>query len=219
MELVEETYDWKKMSVTCNHMGNLGTKEFNHISCRLCDEIVLPEVKEKYKFDKSTSVTNIIGSWDTKKISVKYLDMAGCFFPWEKQVHVGPNGRRFICRPTLRELCDKIKKSKTQPATSTRAASTTQTVTTTQAASTIQTIATDECDVTITTNKHGSMTLNRVCTNANGDKVSLGKETKDSAKFTNVNKRLDPEITLNAKSTDKADVWSKEFNSCNHTYL
>ena len=50
------------------------------------------------------------------------------------------------------------------------------------------------------------MTLNRVCTNANGDKVSLGKETRDSTKFTNVNKRLDPKITLNAKSTDKADV-------------
>ena len=72
MELVEETYDRKKMSITCNHMGNLETKEFNHISYRLRDEIVLPEVKEKYKFDKSASVTDIIGSWDTKKISVKY---------------------------------------------------------------------------------------------------------------------------------------------------
>ena len=58
-------------------MGNLGTKEFNHISCHLCHEIVLPEVKKKYKFDKSASVTDITGSWDTKKISVKYLDMAG----------------------------------------------------------------------------------------------------------------------------------------------
>ena len=180
-------------------MGNLGTKEFNHISCHLCDEIILSEVKEKYKFDKSASVTNIIGSWDTKKISVKYLDMAGCFFPWEMHVHAGPNDQRFIVRPTLHELCDKIKNSKTQPATGT------------QSASTIQTIATDECDVTITTNKHGSLTLNRVCTNANGGKVSLGKKTGDSAKFTNVNKLLDPKITLNAKSTDKADVWSKEF--------
>ena len=180
-------------------MGNLGTKEFNHISCHLCDEIILSEVKEKYKFDKSASVTNIIGSWDTKKISVKYLDMAGCFFPWEMHVHAGPNDQRFIVRPTLHELCDKIKNSKTQPATGT------------QSASTIQTIATDECDVTITTNKHGSLTLNRVCTNTNGDKVSLGKKTRGSAKFTNVNKFLDPKITLNAKSTDKADVWSKEF--------
>ena len=180
-------------------MGNLGTKEFNHISYHLCDEIVLPEVKEKHKFDKSASVTDITGSWDTKKISVKYLDMAGCFFPWEMHVHAGPNDQRFIVRPTLHELCDKIKNSKTQPATGT------------QSASTIQTIATDECDVTITTNKHGSMTLNRVCTNANGDKVSLGKKTRDSEKFTNVNKLLDPKITLNAKSTDKADVWSKEF--------
>ena len=172
------------MSITCNHMGNLGTKEFNHISCHLCDEIILSEVKEKYKFDKSASVTNIIGSWDTKKISVKYLDMAGCFFPWEMHVHAGPNDQRFIVRPTLHELCDKIKNSKTQPATATQAASTTQTVrttqtvTTTQAASTIQTIATDECDVTITTNKHGSLRLNRVCTNTNGDKVSLGKKTR-----------------------------------------
>ena len=178
-------------------MGNLGTKEFNHISYRLCDEIILPEVKEKHKFDKSASVTDITGSWDTKKISVKYLDMAGCFFPWEMHVHAGPNDQRFIVRPTLHELCDKIKNSKTQPATGT------------QSASTIQTIATDECDVTITTNKHGSLTLNRVCTNANGGKVSLGKKTGDSAKFTNVNKLLDPKITLNAKSTDKADVWSK----------
>ena len=112
MELVEETYNRKKMSITCNHMGNLGTKEFNHISCRLCDEIILSEVKEKYKFDKSASVTNIIGSWDTKKISVKYLDMAGCFFPWEMHVHAGPNDQRFIVRPTLHELCDKIKKLK-----------------------------------------------------------------------------------------------------------
>ena len=73
-------------------MGNL-EQEFKHISCHFCNEIILPEVKEKYKFDKSASVTNIniIGSWDTKKISVKYLDMAGCFFPWEKHVHAVPN--------------------------------------------------------------------------------------------------------------------------------
>ena len=211
MELVEETYDRMTMSITSSHMGNHGTKESNHISCRLRNEIVLPEVKEKYKFDKSASVTDIIGSWDAKKISVKYLDMAGCFFPWEKHVHAGPNDRRFIIRPTLHELCDKIKNSKTQPATATQTVSTTQTVTTTQAASTTQTIATDECDVTITMNKHGNLTLNRVCTNANGDKVSLGKKTRDSAKFTNVNRLLDPRIALNAKSTDKADVWSKEF--------
>ena len=92
-------------------MGNLGTKEFNHISCCLCDEIILPEVKEKYKFNKLASVTDIIGSWDTKKISVKYLDIAGCFFPWEKHVHTGPNGQQFIVRPTLHELCGKIKKT------------------------------------------------------------------------------------------------------------
>ena len=112
------------------------------------------------------------------------------FFPWEKHVHAGPNGRQFIVRPTLHELCDKINSNYSNY---------------------YQTIATDECDVTITTNKHGSLTLNRVCTNTNGDKVSLGKKARDSAKFTNVNKFLDPKITLNAKSTDKADVWSKEF--------
>ena len=106
-----------------------------------------------------------------------------------------------VVRPTLHELCDKIKNSKTQPATATQAASTTQTVATTQARSTTQTIATDECDVTITMNKHGNLTLNRVCTNASGDKVSLGEKTRDSAKFTNVNKLLDPKIALNAKST------------------
>ena len=137
--------------------------------------------------------------------------MAGCFFPWEKHVHAGPNGWQFIVRSTLHELSDKIKNSKTQPATATRAPSTTQTVTTTQTASKTQTIATDECDVTTTTNKHGNLTLNRVCTNANGDKVSLGKKTRDSVKFTNVSKLLDPKIALNTKSTDKADVWSKEF--------
>ena len=71
----------------------------------------------------------------------------------------------------------------------------TQTVTTTQAASTTQTIATDECNVTITTNKHGNLTLNRVCTNMNGDQVSLGKKNRDSVKFNNVNKLLDPKIT------------------------
>ena len=87
MELVEETYDRKKMSITCNHIGNLGTKEFSHISCRLCNEIVLPEVKEKYKFDKSPSVTDIIGSWDTKKISMKYLDVAGCWLMEEACTH------------------------------------------------------------------------------------------------------------------------------------
>ena len=100
-------------------------------------------------------------------------------------------------------MCDKIKNSKTQPVTATQATSRTQTVTTTQ------TIATGECDVTITRNRHGSLTLNRVCTNANGDKVSLGKKTRDSAKFTNVNKLLNPKITLNAKSTENTDDWSK----------
>ena len=133
-------------------------------------------------------------------------------FPWEKHVHTGPNGQWFIVRPTLHELCDKIKNSKTQPAAATQAASTNQTVTMTQtvaitqAASTTQTIATDECAITITTNKHSHLTLNRVCTNAKGGKVSLGKKTRDSAKFTNVKKLLDPKIALNAKSTDKADV-------------
>ena len=53
MELEEETYDREKMSITCNHMGNIGTKEFNHISCGLRNEIIPPKVKEKYKFNKS----------------------------------------------------------------------------------------------------------------------------------------------------------------------
>ena len=53
MELEEETYDREKMSITCNHMGNIGTKEFNHISCGLSNEIIPPKVKEKYKFNKS----------------------------------------------------------------------------------------------------------------------------------------------------------------------
>ena len=95
------------------------------------------------------------------------------------------------------------KTQKAQPATATQTASTTQTVittqtvTATQVASATQTIATDECDGTITTNKHGNLTLNGVCTNVNGDKVSLGKKSRDSGIFANLNKLLDPKIVLN----------------------
>ena len=56
---------------------------------------------------------------------------------------------------------------KTQLATATQAAPTTQTVTTTQRVAKAQPasatqIVTDKCDVTITTNKHCHLTLNRV---------------------------------------------------------
>ena len=89
MELVEETYDRKKMSITYNHMGNLGQKS-STIFPATC---AMKSFFLKLRKNKLASVTNIniIGSWDTKKISVKYLDMAGCFFPWEKHVHAVPN--------------------------------------------------------------------------------------------------------------------------------
>ena len=51
-------------------------------------------------------------------------------------------------------------------------------------------------------NYHNEQTLSfdikQSCTNVNGDKLFLGKKTRDSAKFTNLNKLLHQKIALNA---------------------
>ena len=201
MGLVEDKYDRNKMSIKVNHMGNLGKKEFHHISCRICDEIVLPELKSQYNFKESTSLTELIDNWDAKKINMKYLDMAGCFFPWEKHVHAGPNGRRFIARPEQHELCTKIKKSLETKSSSSN-------LKTNQEQPQEQPL---ESNATITTNKIGNMVVSQVVQNDDGDKISVGKKTRDGAKFgsPNIANLLDPKITLKGKPEDKADIWSK----------
>ena len=206
MNIDEKSYDRKKMTIECNSMGNLGVKEFHHIYCRLCMERVFPEVLTLFKFDPSSTITDVIDKWDKKKITTTYLDIAGCFLPREEHVYAGPNSRRFIKRPQLHDLHDR--KGSEKKTTSAASTSTTTTVTT---SSTTTTTRNSEENTTISSTKGGNIVLNTISVGENGDRVYLGKKTRDSAKFSHVGHLLDPKIAMTEKCNDKADSWSKEF--------
>ena len=201
--LIEGSYSRDDMELTVSHMGNLGKKKFHHIRCPHCIRVVLPSIKKQYKFLPEASLIDVVSSWDKKKISTRLLDVAGCLIPLEKHVNAGPNARRFITRPESHDLHDKFHETelkehsdKSQPP--------------------------EAGNAVLSPDKEGTMVATKppeetasVMKNVNDETVTvsltIGKKTRESAKFVTVGELLDPKIGLSAQCKDKADVWSKEF--------
>ena len=196
------------MTLKCNHMGDLGKKTFYHITCKLCIDVVLPIVKSEYKFQPDDTLRHIIESWDSKNISTKYLDLAGCLIPLEKHVFAGPNARRFISRPAEHELHNKVLKKHIK--TSVTMTSLTATPAIAASKSIVISSATSN-KTTIASNEAGKIVLSeKPIYDSKGNSIILGK-AKSIAKFTPINKLMDPKIKLKENCSSKADIWSKEF--------
>ena len=93
------------------NMGNLGAKEFDHITCQLCVEKVLLKVisDNKGELPENPSLVDVMSMWDHLKIAMTMIDLVGCLIPHEKYVFASPNGRRFIKRPETHDLHEKVK--------------------------------------------------------------------------------------------------------------
>ena len=201
----ETTYQRDKMTLKCNHMGNLGKKTFHHITCNLCMDIVLPIVKSEYNFQPDDTPRHIIESWESKNISTKYLDLAGCLIPLEKHVFVGPNARRFISRPGDHDLHNKIVKKHVKTSVIMSGSTTLVTATTAASKSNLTSSATSN-KTTITSNQ--AMVLSeKPIYDSKGNSIILGK-ARSIAKFTPIDRLIDPKIQLKESCSSKADIWS-----------
>lgn len=138
------------------------------------------------------------------------MDLAGCLIPLEKHVFAGPNARRFISRPAEHELHNKVLKKHIK--TSVTMTGSTASVTATIAASKSNVISSATSNkTTITSNKAGKIVLSeKPIYDSKGNAIILGK-ARSMAKFTPINKLIDPKITLKESCSSKADIWSKEF--------
>ena len=98
----DATYAVEKMSIDVSNLGDLGEKEFQHISCKVCAKDFIPAVikMNKGKLPDEPKLCHLIANWDKLKLPPTLMDLAGCFFAREPHVNSGPNGRRFIQRPT-----------------------------------------------------------------------------------------------------------------------
>ena len=85
LKLKEESYDPNKLKLDVSSFGNLGIKKFDHITCKLCVEKVLPIVVQKYrtKLPENVTLKYIMSYWDVANISVDYFDLVGCLIPQE----------------------------------------------------------------------------------------------------------------------------------------
>ncbi len=103
LKIDEENYDVTQMSLTVGNIGDLGTKEFTHISCKVCKKDFIPQLMFEHResLPENPSLIDLLEKWDKLKIPQTLLDLAGCFFPNEKHITAGPNGKRFIQRPCL----------------------------------------------------------------------------------------------------------------------
>ena len=103
LDISEDTYDIKKMSIDVSNQGDLGEKEFYHISCETCTKDFIPAVLKMNRGKLNTDspgIIDLISNWDKLDLSPTLMDLAGCFFAREPHVNCAPNGRRFIQRPT-----------------------------------------------------------------------------------------------------------------------
>ena len=102
--VTKETYNKEKMKVEVSNRGNLGLKSFNRIFCSICEFEVVPQLIEKYvksnKLRKEATIADLIDNFDKIGMTADTSDVVGCFIPLEESVMAGPNGRRFIIRPT-----------------------------------------------------------------------------------------------------------------------
>ena len=61
----------------------------------------MPKVFDEFKegLGANPHVISLVSNWDALKIPAECMDYVGCFLPWNKAHHAGPNSRRFIREP------------------------------------------------------------------------------------------------------------------------
>ena len=102
LSIKEKDYSVEKMSLTISDFGNLGIKKFSYIYCIVCNNDIIPcFIKENSsKLPENATIIDVLSKWDKLDFPVNYLNLAGCLIPNEQHIHAGPNGRRYILRPT-----------------------------------------------------------------------------------------------------------------------
>ena len=104
--ITKEAYNKENIKVEVSNRGNLGLKLLNRIFCSVCEFEVVPWLIEKYvklcKLRKEATVVDLIDNFDRLGMSADTsdADVVWCFLPFDENVMAGPNGRRFIIRPT-----------------------------------------------------------------------------------------------------------------------
>ena len=98
----EKDYSVEKVTLTISDFGNLRIKKFSYIYCSVCNNDIIPcLIKENSsKLPENATIIDMLNKWDKLDFPVNYLDLAGCLIPNEQHIHAGPNGRRYILRPT-----------------------------------------------------------------------------------------------------------------------
>lgn len=99
--MTKENYDINDWTVTIKNTGPQEPMSYYHLFCHHCKTVLLPKLFEKYKegLGPNPDVVTVASNWDALKIADKYLDYVGCFLPWNKTHHAGPNARRYIRDP------------------------------------------------------------------------------------------------------------------------
>ena len=98
----KENYDKKQWTISISNSGAQPPTEHYHLYCNYCKTVMLPKVYEEFKdgLGSNADIVTLISNWDALKIPAKYADYIGCFLPWNKAHHAGPNSRRFIREPS-----------------------------------------------------------------------------------------------------------------------
>ena len=94
----KESYDKKDWAITINNTGAQEPTDYYHPCCTHGKNVLLPIVFEGFKegLGANPDVVSMVSNWDAPKIPAKYMDYVGCFLPWNKAHHAGPNSRSFI---------------------------------------------------------------------------------------------------------------------------
>ena len=61
--------------------------------------MLLPMLLQMLWERNPTTYLSLINNWDALKISLDYIDFAGCFLPENKEYEAFPNAQRFIRAP------------------------------------------------------------------------------------------------------------------------
>lgn len=221
------TYDKNRMELSVTNMGNLGTKEFTHISCKVCNSQFIPDLIKQYRgsLPEDPTFSDILNNWDRLKIKSSLMDLAGCFFPLEEHVNAGPNGRRFILRPCEHPVlhtkisfksgggvstCEAASSQSSDPSLS-QSSDPASPSSQTSSSSSQSMIGSSQSSQTTIAPAGDSMIVKRTTNSTSTDVnvVSLAKHM--NVRMKKIDTMLDPKIYMSTPCRDDIDVWAKKF--------
>ena len=77
----DSNYVPANMYLVVSNLGDLGEKEFHHISCQVCTKDFIPLVISRYqvKLPDNPTFVDLLNNWDILKISPTLMDLSVCF--------------------------------------------------------------------------------------------------------------------------------------------